>query len=93
MQPVWRGKGTIMKARTASGYGLVIFLLMGIGSVTSGCGKGSAASKEMANTLSNKLAAIRQAGQPVSLQELNDRYVAPPEAENAAALYAGAFER
>ena len=41
--------------------------------------------------LSAKLDAIRQAGHPVTLAELNAWYVEPPASENAAPLYAEAF--
>lgn len=41
--------------------------------------------------VSNKLAAITAAGQPVTLEELNNWYVEPPAFENAAAVYEEAF--
>jgi len=56
--------------------------------LTGGCGK-SAAKPDA--RLSLKLDAIRQAGYPVTLAELDGWYVEPPAAENAAPLYAKAF--
>src|SRR5580765_2684204 len=38
-----------------------------------------------------RLDAIRQAGYPVTLAELNESYAEPPAAENAALIYAEAF--
>lgn len=55
------------------------------------CGKGKPSNTPGASSLSNKLAAITQAGQPVTAQELDEWYAAPPDADNAAALYAQAF--
>jgi len=57
-----------------------------------GCGKsGGKADAQAAATINTKLEAIRQAGQPVTLAELNAWYPEPPAAENAAPLYAEAF--
>ena len=39
----------------------------------------------------NKLAAIRAAGDPVTLADLNNSYVEPPASENAAEIYGQAF--
>jgi len=58
--------------------------------VTNGCGKGKSGTKPSAE-IEAKLAAIRQVGEPVTPAELNQWYVEPPAAENAAALYAQAF--
>jgi len=55
-----------------------------------GCGKGGSGAKPPAE-VEAKLAAIRQAGEPVTLTELDASYVEPPAGENAAPLYAEAF--
>jgi type II secretory pathway pseudopilin PulG len=66
----------------------VLALLVGL----SGCGKpgGTNGGKPDA-ALTARLEAIRQAGQPVTLAELNAWYPEPPAGENAAPLYAEAF--
>ena len=56
--------------------------------IISGCNKGQAKPAIQADS---KLDAIRQAGYPVTLAELNAWYVEPPTAENAASVYAEAF--
>ena len=67
---------------------VALALLLGL----SGCGKpgGNNAGKPDA-ALADRLEAIRQAGQPVTLTELNAWYPEPPAGENAAPLYADAF--
>jgi hypothetical protein len=70
-------------------WGIVaLALLVGL----SGCGKpsGNNGGKPDA-ALTARLEAIRQAGQPVTLAELNAWYPEPPAGENAAPLYADAF--
>jgi hypothetical protein len=59
-----------------------------------GCGKAKSANPgagSIAMIVSNKLAAITAAGDPVTLEELNAMYVEPPAAENAAGIYEQAF--
>jgi hypothetical protein len=60
------------------------------------CGKGKSHSeiKKEADerSITNKIMAIAAAGEPVTSQELNKRYAEPPASENAAELYAQAFE-
>ena len=58
--------------------------------LAAGCGKGGSGSKPSAE-VEAKLAAIRQAGEPVTLAEVDAWYVEPPAGENAAPLYAEAF--
>ncbi len=55
------------------------------------CGQSQPSGTTGANSISNKLAAITQAGQPVTAKQLDNWYVAPPDADNAAVLYAQAF--
>jgi hypothetical protein len=58
-----------------------------------GCGKShSGASSAAALQVSNKLAAIAAAGEPTTLQALNDWYVEPPAGQNAADSYVKATE-
>jgi len=54
-----------------------------------GCNKASGSKPDL--QLNTRLDSIRQAGFPVTLPELNDWYAQPPDAENAAPLYADAF--
>lgn len=63
-----------------------------------GCGKGktpasgkAGSAEDPASIVSNKLAGIAAAGDPVTLDELNKSYVSPPAAENAAVIYEQAF--
>lgn len=58
-----------------------------------GCGKGKSTAEAGATSLavSQKLAAIKAAGGPVTLEELNNWYPELPASENAAGLYAQAF--
>jgi hypothetical protein len=46
---------------------------------------------DFTTVISNKLAAISNAGYPVTLQELDKEYVQPPAGQNAAPLYEKAF--
>jgi hypothetical protein len=66
---------------------MLVALLLALAS----CGKGKPSDTTGANSISNKLAAITAAGQPVTWEELDDWYVAPRDADNAATLYAPAF--
>lgn len=60
-----------------------------------GCGKsksqGGTSAAGQAGVVSNQLAAITAAGEPVTLDGLNRMYEEPPSAENAAPLYQQAF--
>ena len=56
-----------------------------------GCGKKQAASGPAAVAVSNHLAAIAAAREPVTLDQLSRMYEEPPAAQNAAPLYAQAF--
>ncbi len=75
---------------TGVGIGLVgLSLLL----LADGCGKSSGAANSNAKGATGpKLAAIRQAGYPVTLAELNAWYARTPEAENGASLYQQAFD-
>ena len=70
---------------------LVSAMLVALLLAFTSCGKGKPSNTTGASSISNKLAAITQAGQPVTAKELDDWYAAPPDADNAAALYAQAF--
>src|SRR5438552_3666289 len=67
---------------------LVLVVLAGM-LLIPGCTKKSGGKPDAALNL--RLDAIRQAGYPVTLAELNDFYVEPPAMENAAPLYLDAF--
>src|SRR5438477_6338947 len=67
---------------------LVLVVLAGM-LLIPGCTKKSGSKPDAAVNL--RLDAIRQAGYPVTLAELNDSYVEPPAMENAAPLYLAAF--
>lgn len=56
-----------------------------------GCGKGKPASPNYSASVSNRLAAIKQSGQPVTREELNAWYAAPAPADDAAKLYMEVF--
>ena len=58
--------------------------------LNSGCSNKSQA--KPAFQANPKLDAIRQTGYPVTLAELNDWYAEPPAGENAASIYAEAFD-
>ena len=58
--------------------------------LAAGCGK-ETQSPKTAPEIEARLAAIRQAGEPVTLFELDSWYVEPPAGENAAPLYGQAF--
>jgi hypothetical protein len=77
--------------RSALRLCLVPAMLVGLLLAFTSCGKGKPSTTTGATSISNKLAAITQAGQPVTGKELDDWYAAPPDADNAAALYAQAF--
>ncbi len=77
--------------KTEHRLGLVSTVLVALLIVVAGCGKGKLSSTTLANSVSNKLAAITQAGQPVTGKDLDDCYPTPPDADNAAPLYASAF--
>jgi len=82
-------------ARTQVENRIVCFLvpLLILLIAASGCGrKGSAVDSKDDATIAAKLDAIRQAGQPVSAAELNAAYPEPSAGDNAAPLYAEAFE-
>jgi hypothetical protein len=70
---------------------LVRAMLVALLAACTSCGQRQSPNTTGANSISNKLAAITQAGQPVTTKELNDWYPAPPNADNAAELYAQAF--
>lgn len=60
--------------------------------IVTGCGKTASKTQPTPDPqIEAKLAAIRQAGEPVTLAECNAAYAEPPAAENAAPLYAEAF--
>ena len=65
---------------------------LGLAIALSGCGKSNSAGDATALSVSNKLAVIAAAGDPVTLEELNKRYAEPLAAENAAEIYAQAFD-
>lgn len=87
-----------MKTKSFPGIaGLVSF---GILLSLCGCGKSSKPAAETrtdatpppAASEPNKLAALAAEGEPVTLAELNSSYAEPPAGENAAEIYAQAFE-
>jgi hypothetical protein len=62
--------------------------------VLAGCGRTKPAPNgagSQALAISNRLAAITAAGEPVTLEQLGRIYEVPPDAQNAAPLYAQAF--
>ena len=76
---------------------------MALAVALSGCGKGKSpggakadsanpGAEATASVVSNKLAAIAAAGEPVTLEELNQWYAEPPEGQNAARVYTRAFD-
>jgi len=70
---------------TGSLAGLFMLVILG-----SGCSKSGSETKPTAE-VEARLTAIRQAGEPVALTELDAWYAEPPAGENAASLYAEAF--
>lgn len=64
--------------------------------VAGGCGQpktSSGPANSPAVAVSNHLAAVAAAGDPVTLDQLSRMYEEPPAAQNAAPIYAQAFER
>jgi hypothetical protein len=76
-------------------FACVTAISMALAFALTGCGKGkSTAGARGATTslaVSQKVAAIKAAGEPTTLEELNNWYTEPPASENAAGLYAQAF--
>jgi hypothetical protein len=74
-------------------FACVSFISMAVASALTGCGKDRSSAGDGTNSsaVSQKLAAIKSAGDPVTLEELNNCYTEPPVAGNAAELYAQAF--
>ncbi len=75
--------------RFASVTGILVTITL----VLAGCGKGKSTAEAGTASLavSQKLAAIKATGNPMTLEELNNWYSEPPAAENAAGLYEQAF--
>lgn len=74
------------------------FTTLALGVALCGCGKGKTAADGKAGSaeipaaiVSKRLTAISAAGDPVTLDELNQSYATPPAAENAALIYEQAF--
>jgi hypothetical protein len=81
-----------MKAEIHTNQLLLVSLLLVL--VSGGCGQAKTSSgpaNSPAVAVSNHLAAVAKAGDPVTLDQLSDMYVEPPPAQNAAPLYAQAF--
>ncbi len=76
------------RAVAIAGTGLVVVVLAVIAVVLL---RGRSASQSLKAGVQAKLDAIRAAGEPVTLEELNNYYPEPPAGENAAELYAQAF--
>ena len=81
-----------MKLEIRFGCGVAVLLAL-LAVVLAGCSKGNSTPKAGTTSLavSQKLAAIKATGDPMTLEELNKWYPEPPAAENAAGLYAQAF--
>lgn len=83
--------------KTTKKHAISSCLCLALGLVLAGCGKSQPSAKPSAKadpnalSVSNALAALREAGQPLTLEALQAWYPEPPEAENAASLYAEAF--
>ncbi len=79
-----------MKQSEAVGWKLIVSLVF-LALATAGCGKPGSAAK-LPPELEAKLAEIKKAGEPVTLVELDAFYPKVLDADNAALLYAQAFQ-
>ena len=69
----------------------LVLALGGCGESKSPSGNSNGGAQLLVGTVSNKIAAIAAKGDPVTLEELNKSYAEPPAGQNAAELYAQAF--
>src|ERR1035437_5207115 len=88
----------MQKARTETSNSIrktSAVILIAIVAMLSGCGRAKSPDRinaaANATVISNKLAAIAVAGEPVMTEQLDKWYVEPPSGENSAEIYVQAF--